>query len=92
MSDACQESAGASHEVVDRAAKSEEDDTEPLASKNYPAPGAQEHKQPARAVDGALAKKYADVVFEYRRIQQSLARAGLSKMMMSFICSCRNKI
>lgn len=82
MSDACQESAGASHEVVDRAAKSEEDVTEPLAGKNYPAPGAQEHKQPARAVDGALAKKYADVVFEYRRIQQSLARAGLSKQMI----------
>jgi hypothetical protein len=82
MSDACQESAGAPHEVVDRAAKYEEDVAEPLASKNYPAPGTQEHKQPARAVDGALAKKYDNVVVEYRRIQQSLARAGLNKQMI----------
>ena len=41
-----------------------------------------ERKQPARAVDGALAKKYADVVVEDRRIQQSLTRAGISKQMI----------
>jgi hypothetical protein len=41
-----------------------------------------ERKQPARAVDGALAKKYADVVVEDRRIQQSLTRAGVSKQII----------
>jgi len=41
-----------------------------------------ERKQPARAVDGALAKKYADVVVEDRRIQQSLTRAGISKQII----------